>query len=208
MGWRYDLLLQHWAGIGAEAARTTVEGIKKVPGPLFPFLLPRQDKSAPSIPTSGQDHLLCDFSGGRLAQVVVLSAGYSLGQNTEKPRNLMVTVLVIDDEAPVRAVVRSALGSAGYEVMEASNGREGLALFRQRPPDLVIADIHMPELNGLDVIMELTREFLDVKVIAISGVPGYERLLDLAKLLGARQTLHKPFSIEELLSAVRYELAH
>ena len=80
----------------------------------------------------------------------------------------MVTVLVIDDDAPVRAVVRSALGSAGYEVMEASNGREGLALFLQRPPDLVIADIHMPELNGLDVIMELTREFLDVKVIAIS----------------------------------------
>ena len=120
----------------------------------------------------------------------------------------MATVLVIDDEAPVRAVVRSALNSAGYEVTEASNGREGLARFRQSPPDLVIADIHMPELNGLDVIMELTREFLDVKVIAISGVPGYQRLLDLAKLLGARQTLHKPFAIDELLSAVRYELAH
>jgi len=120
----------------------------------------------------------------------------------------MATVLVIDDEAPVRAVVRSALRSAGYEVTEASNGREGLALFRQRPPDLVIADIHMPELNGLDVIMELTREFLDVKVIAISGVHGYQRLLDLAKLLGARQTLHKPFAIEELLSAVRSELTH
>ena len=120
----------------------------------------------------------------------------------------MATVLVIDDEAPVRAVVRSALNSAGYEVTEASNGREGLARFRQNPPDLVIADIHMPELNGLDVIMELTREFLDVKVIAISGVPGYQRLLDLAKLLGARQTLHKPFAIDELLSAVRYELAH
>lgn len=120
----------------------------------------------------------------------------------------MATVLVIDDEAPVRAVVRSALNSAGYEVTEASNGREGLARFRQSPPDLVIADIHMPELNGLDVIMELTREFLDVKVTAISGVPGYQRLLDLAKLLGARQTLHKPFAIDELLSAVRYELAH
>ena len=120
----------------------------------------------------------------------------------------MATELVIDDEAPVRAVVRSALRSAGYEVMEASNGREGLALFHQRPPDLVIADIHMPELNGLDVIMELTREFLDVKVIAISGVPGYQRLLDTAKLLGARLTSHKPFAIEELLTAVRYELAH
>ena len=69
----------------------------------------------------------------------------------------------------MRAVVCSALQSVGYEVLEASNGREGLGLFRQRPPDLVIADIHMPELNGLDVIMELTREFLNVKVIAISG---------------------------------------
>ncbi len=120
----------------------------------------------------------------------------------------MATVLVIDDEESVRAVVRSALQSVGYEVLEASNGREGLGLFRQRPPDLVIADIHMPELNGLDVIMELTREFLDVKVIAISGVPEYQRFLDLAKLLGARQTLHKPFAIEALLRAVRYELAH
>ena len=74
----------------------------------------------------------------------------------------MATVLVIDDEAPVRALVRSALSSAGYKVMEAANGREGLTLFRQRPPDLVITDIHIPELNGLDLIMELTREFLDV----------------------------------------------
>src|SRR6476620_10677627 len=120
---------------------------------------------------------------------------------------MMATVLATDDEAPVRALVRSALSSAGYKVMEAVNGREGLTLFRQRPPDLVITDIHMPELNGLDLIMELTREFLNVKVIAISGVPEYQRLLDAAKLLGARQTLYKPFAIEELLSAVRYELA-
>jgi two-component system response regulator (stage 0 sporulation protein F) len=120
----------------------------------------------------------------------------------------MATVLIIDDETSVRNVVRSALRSAGYEVMEASNGRIGISLFRQRRPDLVIADIHMPELNGLDVIIELTREFLDVKVIAISGMPEHQRLLDAAKLLGARQTLNKPFSIEELLNAVRYELAH
>src|SRR5262245_1716589 len=120
----------------------------------------------------------------------------------------MATVLVIDDEAAVRAVVRLALCSAEYDVVEASNGREGLALFRQRRPDLVIADIHMPELDGLDLIMELTREFLNVKVIAISGVPEHQRLLDAAKLLGVRQTLPKPFAIEELLRAVRYELHH
>ena len=87
-------------------------------------------------------------------------------------------------------------------------GVNGWRLFRRHQPDLVIADIHMPELKGLDLIMELTREFLDVKVIAISGVPEYQRLLDAAKRLGARQTLHKPFAIQDLLSAVRSELAH
>ena len=89
-----------------------------------------------------------------------------------------------------------------------SNGREGLKLYRQRPADLVIVDIMMPELNGPDTIIELTREFLDIKVIAISGVFSEEYLRKTARLLGARRTLRKPFGIEELLSAVRYELAH
>jgi FixJ family two-component response regulator len=66
----------------------------------------------------------------------------------------------------------------------------------------------MPELNGLDMMLALTRQFLDAKVIAISGLSGVEDLLDRAKLLGARRTFHKPFSMPQLLDAVRYELAH
>ena len=120
----------------------------------------------------------------------------------------MASILVMDDEAPVRALLSAALQSAGYAVVEASNGREGLKLYRQRPADLVIVDIMMPELNGPDTIIELTREFLDIKVIAISGVFGDEYLRKTARLLGARRTLRKPFGIEELLSTVRYELAH
>ena len=73
---------------------------------------------------------------------------------------------------------------------------------------MIITDIAMPELNGLDMILELTRHFLRVKVIAISGVGGETNVLDVAKLLGARRTLQKPFSMPELLDAVRYELAH
>ena len=66
----------------------------------------------------------------------------------------------------------------------------------------------MPELNELDMILELTRQFLHAKVIAISGAGGEQNVLDVAKLLGARQTFQKPFSIPQLLGAVRYELEH
>jgi len=118
------------------------------------------------------------------------------------------TILIIDDEEPIRALLRFALEAAGYEVTEAANGRQGLDLYRQRPTDLVITDMLMPELNGLDLLLELTREFLHAKVIAISGAGGKQNVLDVAKLLGARQTFEKPFSIPQLLDAVRYELKH
>src|SRR6266849_6582676 len=122
-------------------------------------------------------------------------------------RMTRVTILIIDDEEPIRALLRFALEAAGYEVTEAANGRQGLDLYRQRPTDLVITDMLMPELNGLDLLLDLTREFLDAKVIAISGVGEENNLLDVAKLLGACQTFQKPFSVPQLLDAVRYELA-
>ncbi len=120
----------------------------------------------------------------------------------------MATILIIDDEEIIRVLLRSALEEAGYEVTEAANGREGLELYRHRQTDLVITDILMPELNGLDMLLELTREFLDAKVIAISGAGEEKNVLDVAKLLGARQTFQKPFSLPLLLGAVRYELEH
>jgi two-component system response regulator (stage 0 sporulation protein F) len=99
----------------------------------------------------------------------------------------MATILIIDDQESIRALLRTTLEAAGYEVMEASNGRIGLELYRQRPTDLVITDIFMPELNGLDMLRELMREFLDAKVIAISGAGKGKNVLDIAKLLGARR---------------------
>ena len=120
----------------------------------------------------------------------------------------MATILIIDDEELVRVLLRSALQAAGYEVVEAANGRQGLELYRLRPTDLIITDIAMPELDGLDMILELTRQSLQAKVIAISGVGGEKNVLDVAKLLGARRTLQKPFSMPQLLAAVRYELDH
>jgi two-component system, response regulator, stage 0 sporulation protein F len=104
----------------------------------------------------------------------------------------MATILIIDDEESVRALLRFALESAGYGVTEAANGHHGLELYRHRSTDLIITDIAMPELNELDMILELTRQFLHAKVIAISGAGGEQNVLDVAKLLGARQTSHAP----------------
>jgi two-component system response regulator (stage 0 sporulation protein F) len=120
----------------------------------------------------------------------------------------MATILVIDDEEPIRSLLRAVLEGDSHQVLEASNGRHGLELYRERSADLIITDLVMPEMNGLEMIMELTRAFRDVKVIAMSGGGKSEAALSLAKLLGARQTLHKPIDMDELLSAVRYNLAH
>jgi two-component system response regulator (stage 0 sporulation protein F) len=120
----------------------------------------------------------------------------------------MATILIIDDDDLIRVLLRSALEETGYEVAEAANGLQGLELYRQRPTDLVITDIIMPEMNGLDLLLALTREFLNAKVIAISGAGGEKNVLDVAKLLGARQIFQKPVSLPHLLSAVRYELDH
>jgi two-component system response regulator (stage 0 sporulation protein F) len=81
----------------------------------------------------------------------------------------MATILVIDDQEPIRVLLRTALEEAGHNVLEASNGRLGLALYRASAADLIITDIVMPELDGLEMMLDLTRNFLNVKVIAISG---------------------------------------
>ena len=121
----------------------------------------------------------------------------------------MATILVIDDQEPIRSLLRRALEGAGHEVLEASNGRLGLELYRERSADLIITDIVMPEMDGLEMISELIRNFRNVKVIAMSGGPGSEEPLNVARLLGARQTFQKPLDdMKTLLSVVRYELAH
>lgn len=116
------------------------------------------------------------------------------------------TILIIEDHDSVRMLLVRVLEEAGYQVYEATNGRQRLERFRAQPVNLLITDLEMPEMNGLDVILELTQAFLDVKVIAMSGCCAED--LHKAKLLGARQTFRKPFDLSEVLHAVQYELQH
>jgi two-component system response regulator (stage 0 sporulation protein F) len=120
----------------------------------------------------------------------------------------MATILVIDDEEPIRALLRVILEEDRHHVLEATNGHHGLELYRERSADLIITDLVMPEMDGLEMMLVLTKRFPDVKVIAMSGGEASEGALRVAKLLGARQTFQKPLDMDELLSAVRYDLAH
>jgi CheY-like chemotaxis protein len=117
-----------------------------------------------------------------------------------------MSILIIDDDDQVRGFFRQVLEEAGYNVMEARNGKEGLRQFRQTPTDLVITDLLMPERDGLEVTMALHHESSTVKIIAITGRPGEGNFLEIAKFLGAHRTMTKPVTGEALLQAVQDEL--
>ncbi len=82
--------------------------------------------------------------------------------------------------------------------MEAPDGKVALWIYKEKPADLIITDIIMPEKEGIETIMELKREFPDVKIIAISGGGKGDagQYLDMAKKMGADNTLAKPFEKE------------
>lgn len=120
----------------------------------------------------------------------------------------MASILIVDDDPQIRSLLHRILEEDGHQIQEAPNGRIGLMLYRQAPADLVITDILMPERDGMEVTLALTQEFLDARVIAMTGATGDHNFLNVAKLFGARQVMHKPFTIEQVRRLVRDTLAH
>lgn len=122
----------------------------------------------------------------------------------------MARILIIDDEEMFRQMLRQMLEIAGYEVAEATDGEQGLALFRDKPADLVITDIFMPEKEGIATIHELKKDFPNLKLIAVTG-GGYKRrgfeYLQFAESIGADRALHKPFERKEILGTIEELLA-
>ncbi len=121
-------------------------------------------------------------------------------------RKPMATILLVDDEESVRMVFQVALERAGYRVLTAESGKQGLRLLEQQEVDLIFVDIFMPEMDGLELIPLLRKTRPTNKIIAISGGSGQMNHLDTAKYLGADNTLKKPFSLQELLDAVSSQL--
>jgi DNA-binding NtrC family response regulator len=117
----------------------------------------------------------------------------------------MARILIIDDEAQIRSMLRLMLERDGYEVVEAPDGIEGIRVYRQKPADLIITDLIMPNKDGIGMIIEIQKEFPDVKIIAMSGggLNKPEGYLKGAEKLGAVCTLKKPIDREIMLRAVK-----
>jgi CheY-like chemotaxis protein len=111
----------------------------------------------------------------------------------------MPSILVVDDEHHVRQVVCIALERAGYTVREARDGEEALELYRENPSDVVVTDLIMEPMGGLELISHLRREFPKAKIIAMSAYMG---ALASPLQAGADKALKKPFSIEDLRSVI------
>ncbi|HAS50323.1 MAG TPA: fused response regulator/phosphatase, partial [Gammaproteobacteria bacterium] len=81
-----------------------------------------------------------------------------------------VRVLTIDDEPMIREVLATYLEDSGFAVSQASNGPDGIDLIRREPPDLVLCDLRMPGMDGLQVLATVTREFPDLPILVVSGM--------------------------------------
>jgi two-component system KDP operon response regulator KdpE len=114
--------------------------------------------------------------------------------------------MIVDDEAPILRVLRPSLAAAGYEVIEAENGRDALARVAQQIPDVVVLDLGLPDMDGKDVILAL-RKWTQVPIIVLSAREAEaERIAALDT--GADDYVVKPFHTGELLARVRAALRH
>lgn len=116
------------------------------------------------------------------------------------------TILVIEDEAQIRRFLRATLTANGYQLLEATTAQEGLVQVATRQPEVVILDLGLPDLDGLEVTRRL-REWTTVPIIVLSA-RGQESDKVTALDAGADDYLTKPFSVGELLARLRVALRH
>ena len=108
-----------------------------------------------------------------------------------KEKHKIMKVLTIDDESVVRKNIAAFLEDHNYEVLESENGKEGLEVFRQENPDIVLCDLKMPILDGLGFISELTKESPETPIIMISGTGNINDVIEAIRL-GAWDYITKP----------------
>lgn len=121
----------------------------------------------------------------------------------------MATILIIDDDPDVLRPLRRILESKGHTVAEASDGQTALRYFAGHPTDLVLTDIYMPQMDGIEFIMRVKEAFPEARILAMSGGGrlSMDSVLGAASKLGAEDVLAKPFTADEVLAAVDRALA-
>jgi two-component system, OmpR family, KDP operon response regulator KdpE len=115
-------------------------------------------------------------------------------------------VLIVDDEPPIRKLLRMGLSTQGYEILDATNGKTALALLDEKP-DLIILDLGLPDMQGLDLLAAIRARNEAVPIVVLSS-RGDESVKVRALDLGADDYLTKPFGMEELLARMRAALRH
>ena len=114
----------------------------------------------------------------------------------------MKDILIVDDHAGDRYLMREVLSAAGYLVREANDGAPALALCRQKLPDLVVTDIVMAAKDGIETIRELRQFAPDMPIVTVSGADYAPIYLNSVTLLGADAALSKPFAFAALVREV------
>jgi two-component system, cell cycle sensor histidine kinase and response regulator CckA len=120
----------------------------------------------------------------------------------QAPPNGRPTILIVDDEETMRDLLTRILIRAGYAAVAETDGDKGLQRFREGGIDVVITDMMMPAMNGLELIEALTQESPEVRVVAVSGIDSRTRFLKRALELGAKATLLKPVGRDDLVKTV------
>src|SRR5512139_814861 len=113
-------------------------------------------------------------------------------------------ILVVDDELDIVKVVRAYLEQSGFRVITASDGQQALAIFRHEQPDLIVLDLMLPEMDGLDVCRAIRRESNVPIIMLTARVEETDKLIGLE--IGADDYITKPFSPRELVARVRVVL--
>jgi len=113
----------------------------------------------------------------------------------------MALILVVEDEAILRPLIEEMLNQGGYGVVTVGSGKEAINLCQEQPVDLVITDLGLPDMDGLEVIRSLRGSHPDLPIVAMSGTVGGTSLAR-ASQLGAIAALQKPFDYGELLAVV------
>jgi CheY-like chemotaxis protein len=121
----------------------------------------------------------------------------------------MPSILMIENDTSLRCYFRDVLEREGYLVQEAADGVAGVKAYQDAAPDLVLCDLFLPEMDGLDVLKELRCFDPSVKIVAMSGGGGLVKgdHLSMALAFGALAVLAKPFGYSTLMEAVRSALA-
>jgi YesN/AraC family two-component response regulator len=121
----------------------------------------------------------------------------------------MALIMIVDDDAHIQLALRQIVESAGHSAIEAGNGQDAIEMFAEYRPDLVITDIFMPQIDGIEAIRAIRRCNPDAKIIAISG--GYVgsgwNYLSSVVVLGADLALQKPFTVSQLTTSINLLLA-